>query len=260
MSLEFEYAFELNETKQDFIAKIESLGYKLVIDSFIMKAVIFGSKAYVRLRSEKDYNGLWNIIFTHKVYENKFPTETEEILFSEELLLNGNFIGKQYEYIYKSILDNVFDINDIFDRILTTIDLVPRLVYEKIRTVYYNRIYGVEIVFDHLPGLLEYIEIEARNKKSLVIVSRLLGFGYSTDKNFGKVDTTKMKIKKLYDIWLGNYTLTFDNVRSAIVPVTNLDIFNRIVSAQESFVELIKSRDKHYIMSKVAIQTDMSTD
>jgi adenylate cyclase class IV len=197
---EYEYRF-YKYNKEELVNKILELGGEKVHNYTLYKFTVFNTKdkTYLRLRQEND-----KIFLTHKIFDDKFPYETQI---------------------------EVSSYNDSL-KLLTLIGHSIKYQFEKLREKYKYK--NTEIVFDMYPGAPEYVEIESLNITELDDVCGLLGFDikhnqfyplqFIWNKNYGITD----KIKNL----------TFDNIDEKMKPFVkkNVDSFEKLIDFQKKLL------------------------
>lgn len=209
MSVEYEYEF-LNYDKKHIISEIKKKGAKK-LGQFIFKIIVFihplskDSSTYIRVRDEG-----------HKITMTT-KTKSEKSQFENE---------------------NEITIDD-FDEavnILYSLGCIKKYYYEKIREIW--RLKDAEIVFDTNPCLPERMEIEAKSKKILDSLVRVLDL---------QNQMTKERSDRFNDLYgapiTKNVDLTFNTAKKTLSKniKKNKDLFNKTIAEQkELYNSLLK--------------------
>ena len=209
-SIEYEYSFlDIDENK--IKNKLKELGAKRIYDKTLFKINIYShptnqKKVFIRLRDEGD-----KITFTIKTNydKGKFPLEHEIII----------------------------DDFDEMDKMLTLMGCKRMYVDEKMREKWKMKRVK-EIVFDSVPGIPTYMEVEAATKEDLLKSIKKLGLsekdaikGISYFKHYyGIEDTILEKVT----------SLTFNNVNKVLGKhiKKNKKLFNETNKKQRKYKKL----------------------
>lgn len=199
---EFEYRFyEYN--KEELIDRILELGGEKIHDYMLYKFTVFNTedKTYLRLRQEND-----TIYLTHKIFDEKFPFETQIAVSSYDETLN----------------------------LLTMIGHSIKYQFEKLREKYKYK--DTEIVFDMYPGAPEYVEIEALDITELNNTCSLLNFDINkhSHKTLYSVWLDNFGVKNKIN------NLTFKNIEEKMKPFVkkNIETFEKLINFQKSLLKL----------------------
>ncbi len=188
MSTEFEAKF-LNVNVNSIINKIQNLGGKLLFKDRLMRRCVYnisGAKAgtWCKVRDEGDSK-----------------------------------ITMTFKSITKDSVDGVKEIElkvDSFKKarnFLRSIGLKERAYQENKRTRLIIEKDNVEFDIDHWPALEPYLEIEAKDEKTVAKYAKLLGFDMK-DAMFGSTDLVYTKIFNISRDFINKNCpiLTFDNI------------------------------------------------
>ena len=204
MPQEYEYAF-YNYDKEEIISKIKALGaVKKGVYLFKVQVFIHPTKkpgSYIRVRDEG-----YKITMTYKTYDKKKEFDDEH-----EIIINDFNTGVN---------------------ILLGLGCTKKYYYEKIREIWIMN--NIEVVFDSMPGIPEYMEIECTSKGILQTIMKKLKLIKEPRKSSSYED--------LYGIILKNIQVDFKSLVKKIRPMAkkNKKLFDEITKQQLSIYKKIK--------------------
>ena len=173
---------------------------------------------YIRLRNEGKKN-----TFTIKTQLNSLFVKEHEIKISD--------INKMNDMLILLNCTTCFTSSRIFFRKCTTCFTSSR-IYEKVREIY--KVGKIEIVFDTLPGLPTYIEIEAPSKKELYIFCNKLNIdikNHNTRKLYtelyGLKSLNNMIFKSFYKDYINDIQKNKDMFKNILI--NQINKFKKII-------------------------------
>jgi hypothetical protein len=218
MAQEFEAKF-LNINIIEMRKQLEKIGSKKEYSFVKFERAAFNLcdpniKGFVRVRNEVN-----KVTMTSKIYKNEnFPEENE------------------------------ISINESFDNgvnFLKSLSLPQRAFQESLREKW-NHPLVHEIVFDILPGLPIYMEVDCTSENDLNKMIELLKLDNKLTR-YGSFDKTYLEYYDIPKDVINNQTpfLTFNNISNEIKPTKNLNLFKKISEIQLKIDDFDKYIDEY---------------
>jgi adenylate cyclase class 2 len=193
MSKEIEVKF-INIDKELILQKLESIGAKKVHDEILLRRCVYDlphakKGSWSRIRDE----GI-KVTMTYKCINSLSIDGVEEV----EIEIDDFDRGREF---------------------LRAIGLEEKAYQETKRIRYILEEEGVEFDIDTWPALEPWLEIEGKNKETVMKYSKMLGFEWS-EGLFGSADYIYSKVYKISNEWINNNcpTLKFDSIPPKLQP------------------------------------------